>query len=118
MTADGVELVIRRAIGGDPAAIASILAHADTTTETAVIVMAALVERRSSRLHSGPMRASTSRDRQLVAIAQAHLDGDNELVDALARDHLVDYPDSLIVAWIASGAVGHRPPGSPVTAES
>ena len=28
-----------------------------------------------------------------------------ELVDALARDHLVDYPDSLIVAWIASDAV-------------
>ena len=32
-------------------------------------------------------------------------DEDNELVDALARDHLVDYPDSLIVAWIASDAI-------------
>ncbi len=41
----------------------------------------------------------------MVAIARAHLDGERELVDALARDHLVDYPDSLIVAWIASDAI-------------
>jgi hypothetical protein len=33
------------------------------------------------------------------------LNGNDDLVDALARDHLVDYPDSLIVAWIASDAV-------------
>ena len=44
----------------------------------------------------------TSRDRQVVAIARAHLAGDSELVDALARDHLVTFPDSLIVSWIAS----------------
>jgi hypothetical protein len=41
----------------------------------------------------------------VVEIARAHLDGNSELVDALARDHLVDFPDSLIVAWIASDAV-------------
>jgi hypothetical protein len=40
----------------------------------------------------------------VVAVARAHLDGNSQLVDALARDHLVDYPDSLIVAWIASDA--------------
>jgi hypothetical protein len=107
MTADGVALVIRQAIGGDAGAIASIREHADTTTETAVIVVAALVERQPSRLHSARITASTSRDRQLVAIAQAHLDGDSQLVDALARDHLVDFPDSLIVAWIASDAADH-----------
>ena len=39
-----------------------------------------------------------------MAIARAHLTQDVDLVDALARDHLVDYPDSLIVAWIASDA--------------
>ena len=41
----------------------------------------------------------------MVAIARAHLDGERELVDALARDHLVDHPDSLIVSWIASDAI-------------
>jgi hypothetical protein len=43
-----------------------------------------------------------------VEIARAHLAQESELVDALARDHLVDYPDSLFVAWIASGAVSRR----------
>jgi hypothetical protein len=36
------------------------------------------------------------------------------LVDALAREHLVDHPDSVLVAWIAAGgahAVGE--PGMP-----
>ena len=60
------------------------------------------------RLDLSRIDAATSRDRQLVAIARAHLDGDGDLVDALARDHLVDYPDSLIVAWIASDAVAAR----------
>jgi hypothetical protein len=48
--------------------------------------------------------ARTTRDRQLVAIASAHLRGDRELVDALARDHLVDHPGSVLVAWIAGAS--------------
>jgi hypothetical protein len=70
-----------------------------------VIAMAALLERGTSRLGRALAAASTSRDRQVVEIARAHLDGRSELVDALARDHLVDFPDSLIVAWIASDAL-------------
>jgi hypothetical protein len=50
--------------------------------------------------------AATTRDRQLVAIAAAHLHGQRDLVDALARDHLVDHPDSVLVAWIAGAS--HR----------
>ena len=45
--------------------------------------------------------AVTTRDRQLVAIAAAHLAGDADRVDVLARDHLADHPDNLLVAWIA-----------------
>ena len=48
--------------------------------------------------------AATTRDRQLVAIATAHLRGDRELVDALARDHLADHPDSVLVASIADAS--------------
>ena len=48
--------------------------------------------------------AATTRDRQLVAIATAHLRGERELVDALARDHLVDHPDNVLVAWIAGAS--------------
>jgi hypothetical protein len=50
--------------------------------------------------------AASTRDRQLVAIAAAHLRGERDLVDALARDHLVDYPDNVLVAWIAGAS--HR----------
>jgi hypothetical protein len=45
--------------------------------------------------------ATTTRDRQLVAIAAAHLRGERDVVDALAREHLVDHPDSVLAAWIA-----------------
>jgi hypothetical protein len=50
--------------------------------------------------------ARTTRDRQLVAIAGAHLDGNAELLGALVRDHLVDHPDSLLAAWIATQPAG------------
>ncbi|HEX2807439.1 MAG TPA: hypothetical protein VHN80_14840, partial [Kineosporiaceae bacterium] len=47
-------------------------------------------------------RAVSTRDRQVVAIAAAHLDGDSDRVAVLARDHLVDHPGNLLVAWIAA----------------
>jgi hypothetical protein len=105
MTDDNVETVIRQAIGGDADAISTIVAQADTAGSALVLAMAALLERHPGRLDRARAAASTSRDRQVVEIARAHLGGEAELVDALARDHLVDYPDSLIVAWIASDAV-------------
>lgn len=46
--------------------------------------------------------ATSTRDRQVVAVAAAYLHGDHDLVDALARDHLVDHPDSVLVARIAA----------------
>ncbi|HWM21570.1 MAG TPA: hypothetical protein VNO51_17895 [Ilumatobacteraceae bacterium] len=104
MTQDGVDNVIRQAIGGDVDAIAWISAHADTIDDAVAITMAAVLERQPDRLDRARTVAATSRDRQVVAVARAHLAGDRELVDALARDHLVDFPDSLIVAWIASDA--------------
>ena len=105
MTDDSVDTVIRQAIGGDPGATSWIVAQADDSTSALMITMAALLERLPTRLDRALTIALTSRDRQVVEIARAHLDGRGELVDALARDHLVDYPDSLIVAWIASDAV-------------
>ncbi len=71
------------------------------------LVAAALVAADSEALMDRARRAAlTTRDRQLVAIANAHLRGERELVDALARDHLADHPDNVLVAWIA-GADPH-----------
>jgi hypothetical protein len=44
-----------------------------------------------------------------VVIAGAHRRGERELVDALARDHLVDHPDNVLVAWIADASHRQRP---------
>jgi hypothetical protein len=110
MTEASVHAMIRRAIGGSADAISWVMAHADATDDASLISMAALLERLPDRLDRAAVVASTSRDRQVVAIARAHLAQQGDLVDALARDHLVDYPDSLIVAWMASDAVVRRGP--------
>ena len=53
-------------------------------------------------LRAAAALARTTRDRQLVAICTAHLDGDADRLAVLVRDHLVDHPDSLLAAWVAS----------------
>jgi hypothetical protein len=104
MNEPGVDLTIRQAIGGDGEAIARIRRRALSTDDSRVLVMAALLDNDLPHLASAGTLAVNSRDRQIVEIARAYLSGQSELVDALARDHLVDHPDSLIVAWIASNA--------------
>jgi hypothetical protein len=103
---EDAEAMVRRAIGGDAAAITWITRHADTSGDAAVITMAAVLEWSQARIDHAQSLATTSRDRQAVAIARAHLAGRRDLVDALARDHLADHPGSILVAWIASGAAG------------
>ena len=105
MTHDGVHAMIRSAIGGDADAMSWVVTNADEIDDAVLLAMAALLERLPDRLDRAAAVAATSRDRQVVAIARAHMEQERELVDALVRDHLVDYPDSLIVAWIASDAV-------------
>jgi hypothetical protein len=110
MTGCGVDAAVRQAIGGDTAAISWIVTHADTSDDALVITMAALLERQPDRLRRAETVAATTRDRQVVAIARAHLAGDSELVDALARDHLTSFPGTLVVAWIASEALDRPGP--------
>lgn len=96
------EQLLHQLVVGDAAAIAAIVDASRTSEDPAVLVAAALFTPDGAGLldRAGGL-AATTRDRQLVAIASAHLRGERDLVDALARDHLVDHPDSLLVAWIA-----------------
>jgi hypothetical protein len=106
------DLLIRQLIGGDQGAAARITDLAGTSDEPIVLVAAALIDPTTPDLLVRAMALSSStRDRQLTAIAAAHLDGDADRVDALARDHLADHPDSFLVAWIAS--ISARPEGTP-----
>lgn len=110
MTDDTNEL-LRRLVGGQRDAGDEILARAWTGNAPALLVAAALL----ADEHRGLMRrageqARTTRDRQLVAIATAHFELDEDRLDALVRDHLADHPDNLLVSWIAGK---HARPAQP-----
>jgi hypothetical protein len=71
--------------------------------DISVLVAAALLAASSRDLLAEAMQAaSTTADRQFVAIAVAHLAGDHDRVDALARDHLLDHPSRPVLAWIVN----------------
>jgi hypothetical protein len=102
--------LIRRFLSGDDAAITAIVDASHTSDDPLILVAAALFTPHGDRLLVRAERlASTTRDRQVVAIAAAHHRGDRGLVDALARDHLVDHPDNVLVAWITD-ASHHQSP--------
>lgn len=87
---DDIEILISRLVG-----------DAVVTTET--LVTAALLAGASGELLArAGATAATTRDRQLVAIATAHLDGDEDRLDGFVRDHLAEHPDNILVAWIAA----------------
>jgi hypothetical protein len=88
---------------GDAAAVAAIVARAHASDDVTTLVSAALFAPDSSELlRRAAAVATTTPDRQLVAIAVAHVAGDTDLVDALARDHQTDHPTSVLVAWISA----------------
>jgi hypothetical protein len=45
--------------------------------------------------------AVTTRDRQVVALARAHLEGGRDRLTALLREHLADHPDSVVAVWLS-----------------
>jgi hypothetical protein len=106
----GMNPLLRRLVTGDDAAITAIVDASRTSDDPLILVAAALFSQRGDcLLVRAEGLASTTRERQVVAIAAAHQRGDRELVSALARDHLVDHPDNVLVAWIAD-ASHHQPP--------
>jgi hypothetical protein len=69
--------------------------------DVSVLVAAALLAASSADLLAEAMHAAaTTADRHFVAIAVAHRAGDHDLVDALARDHLLDHPPRPVLVWI------------------
>ena len=99
---DDIGALIRRLIGGDDRARADILELAETGDSPTLLVAAALLEPSGGFLERAAGHATSTRDRQLVAIAAAHLGGDEERLVAFVRDHLAEHPDNILVAWIAA----------------
>ena len=102
------EQLIHQLVVGDAEAIEVIVEASRISDDPMILVAAALFAPDGAALvaRAGGV-ATTTRDRQLVAIATAHRRGERVLGDALARDHLVDHPDSVLVAWIADAS--HNP---------
>jgi hypothetical protein len=110
------EQLIHQLVVGDPAAIAAIVDEARTSDDPSIVVAAALFAPDAAPfLDRARGIAATTRDRQLVAIAAAHMRGERDLVDALAREHLVDHPDSVLVAWIADASHRRTTPTNPIS---
>jgi len=100
---DDIEDLLRQLIGGNADARTEIRDRATTSCCAALLVAAALLaDQPDILLARAAQHAETTRDRQLAAVAAAHLHHDDELLDALVRDHLADFPDSLVAAWIAA----------------
>lgn len=109
MTAEPDDVIHHLVVGGD-AAIAEIIERAHTSDDVTTIVAAALFAPvPGDLLDRAAAVAQTTRDRQVVAIAVAHVAGDADRVDALVRDHLVDHPDSVLVAWISANTYPQQP---------
>jgi hypothetical protein len=96
--------VLHQLVVGDAAAIAEIVERARISEDVTTLVAAALftLDGRNELIVRAESMAATAKDRQLVAIAAAHLAGDVDRVEDLARDHLADHPDSVLVAWITA----------------
>jgi hypothetical protein len=108
---EDTEHLVRRLIGGDTEAATEILDSAATSTSPTLLVAAALVAAVPEPwLSRAAVHAATTCDRQLVAVTIAHFGADEDLLDALVRDHLADHPDSLLAAWIAAQHSPSRPP--------
>ena len=100
---DDIEDLIRRLVGNDDAAPREILERARTDSSPLLLVAAAIVgDQPREHLARAAANATTTRARQLVAVAAAHLADDADLLDALVRDHLSDHPDNILAAWIAA----------------
>jgi hypothetical protein len=105
MPPEPANVIHQLAVGSD-AIIVEIVERARTSDDVTTVVAAALFAPAGvdALMARAATLAATARDRQLVAIATAHLDGNADRVEDLARDHLVDHPDSVLVAWITSAS--------------
>ena len=99
-----VHAAIARLIGGDPLAIdllrSAMRAHRDDAEIHAAL--AAVVEDPEAALSLAQERAITRRERQFVAIVAEHRLGDHGRCRLLARQHLAEFPDDVLISWLSS----------------
>ena len=96
------EVLLRGVIAGQSAAAAEIARRLHRSGSVEILVAGGVLTGDSTALLRAGRLATTTRDRQLVILARAQLEGPSDLFDALVRDHLASYPDHLLAAWLAT----------------
>jgi hypothetical protein len=91
---------------GDALASAELVGRTRPGDDLSGVVAGAVAASDRALLARAERLARSAVERRLVAIASAHLDGDSRRVHDLARDHLFEHPDSVLVAWIVARTVG------------
>jgi len=104
---DNTTLLLHRLLGGDHLAPAKVVDQATTSVSPSLLVAAALIDDEPALLVRAGEHAKTTRERQLVALAEAHLRGDADLLAVLVQEHLSEHPDNLLAAWIAGRELRH-----------
>ena len=79
----------------------------DNDAVTTLVAAALFAPSPTDLLARAAALARSSPQRQLVAIASAHVAGDADRVRVLAADHAADHPGDVLVAWMA--ATAHAP---------
>ena len=78
--------------------------YPDNDAVTTLVAAALFAPSPTELLARATTLARSSTQRQLVAIASAHIAGDADRVRVLAADHSADHPDDVLVAWMAAAA--------------
>ena len=99
---DEVALAIGRLIGGDPLA-ATIVRSVAAANPKSFEAQAGrvVVDQQLELARRARTLAHTRRQRQHIAIIEVWLSGDIDLVRLLVREHLVEFPDDLLLSWLS-----------------
>lgn len=99
-----VEAAIVRLVGGDP--LAPVLVGAavldDPDSFAAHAALALVRQSFDEPLRDARRLASSRRDRQHLAVVECWLLGDVARARVLAREHLAEFPDDVVVSWLTA----------------
>ena len=99
-----VHAAIARLVSDDPLASVILAAVVAEYPESfaANAALALVVEPFPEALSRARQLAAGRRDRQHLAVIDVFLSGDTARAHLLAREHLAEFPDDLVVSWITT----------------
>jgi hypothetical protein len=99
-----VHAAIARLVDDDPLAPSILTAVAADNPDSfdAHAALALVVEAFDDAIEHAKRLAANRRERQHLAIVRCYLHDDRSRGSLLAREHLAEFPDDLVVSWLSS----------------